>query len=238
MENLGNHVRIGTVRETQDTMFAMYQHFYNVCEWVTKNRPRTEINLTLYSILSASPAYLKVAAQNIGNHVSVLALATRSLYELDLRVRHILASPENMNAWQSEAVEDKIQVLQGILGIETTKENEQQRAILRTEIDRLKSLRTKHKLPELKRIPTISSIAKSCGMSDEHAALFKMFSKLVHPSSYLVNDYSNATSPQVFAILSIHLQLYAWDLFSRICDALEVPETARSFSNNRKTDDA
>jgi hypothetical protein len=170
--------------------------------------------------------------------VAVYVVAARSLYELDLRTRHILASPSNMKAWHSEAVEDKIQLLQGILGIDTTKANEEHRAILRGEIDRLKSLRSKHKLPEISHTPTTASIAKTCGVSDEHSALFKMFSKLVHPSSYLVNDYPNAASPQVFAILQIRVQLYGWDLFLRICDALQVPETVRSISNTRQIDDA
>lgn len=62
---------------------------------------------------------------------------------------------------------------------------------------------------------------------DEYKALFKLFSKLVHPSSYLVNSYKDATSPEITSVLQIYLQLYVWDLFCRVCDALYVPENIR-----------
>jgi len=54
----------------------------------------------------------------------------------------------------------------------------------------------------------------------------------------MVNVYLNAASAEVSIILQIHLQLYAWDLFSHICDALSVPETVRTFSYNTQAKDA
>ena len=238
VERLGNRVQIGTIDETQRLLTTIFHHFQEVCQWITKNVPRTEQSLTLFNILSSSAAYIKVAADNLQNHISVLALATRSLYELHLRVRYILASPDNMRAWQAEAAMDKIQVLEGVLELETVGDTRRERAMLQDEIARIKSLLSQHNLPEIKRLPTTRSIAESVGKSSEHKALFKLFSKLVHPSSYLVNNYLNAASAEVSIILQIHLQLFAWDLFSRICDALSVPETVRSFSYNGQERDA
>ena len=65
------------------------------------------------------------------------------------------------------------------------------------------------------------------GLSDEHKNLYKLFSKVVHPSSYLVNDYKNAASIETRMILQTRAQLYAWDTFSRVCEYFNVPGELR-----------
>ena len=42
--------------------------------------------------------------------------------------------------------------------------------------------------------PSAGQIAQQIGRSEEHKNLYKLFSKIVHPSSHLVNDYKNASS--------------------------------------------
>jgi len=112
------------------------------------------------------------------------------------------------------------------------------RFVLRGEISRLKSLRKKYDLPERKHLPSSAAIAKRVDLKKEHDALFKLFSKLVHPSSYLINDYENAASSEVKMILKIHAQLYAWDTFSRVCSAVSVPQTIREVSHSITGGDA
>lgn len=186
-------------------------------------------NLALFNLLTASASYLKVAGDNIETHISVLAMVTRNLYEINLQVRDILRSSDGIQRWQAEAIADKIQMLEGILELDTVSDTASQRAVLQTEIDRLRSLRHKHGLPDIKPV-SAGNIAKSVGLSREHSALFKLFSKLVHPSSYLVNDYKNAASDEIRMTLQIHAQLYAWDTFGRICDAVSMPKSVRDSS--------
>lgn len=132
-----------------------------------------------------------------------------------------------MEAWQAEAALDKIEVLKGISQLNTLSDNATQKDILQKEIERLRNLTKKYSLPNNKKIPTSSVIAREVGLVNEHKALFKLFSKLVHPSSYLVNDFTDANSNEVRNILLIHLQIYAIDSFCRICDALSVPKNIR-----------
>ena len=85
---------------------------------------RTELTTTsAYSIFWKQPqCTLHFAAVGTEQHVSILALATRSVYELDLRARHVLASSENMVAWQSEAVLDQIEIYESLLRIPNSPE--------------------------------------------------------------------------------------------------------------------
>ncbi|GAB4450561.1 MAG: hypothetical protein Fur0044_46070 [Anaerolineae bacterium] len=232
-QTLRDKIQIGTLSEVHKVLMAMHQHFQNVCLWITSNVRRTDRTLALFNLLSATSGYLHIAAHNLQTHPSILALATRSLYELNLRTQHLLASDENFSAWQAEAALDKIELLEGILLLQTNTDLEQERAILQNEIDRLKNLSTNYGLPSLGRIPSTAQIANSVGKKDEHKALFKLFSKVVHPSSYLVNDYQNAASGEVSFILQTHTQLYAWDIFSQICTALNIPELIRVLPNEK-----
>jgi len=204
----------------------MAERFRLACKWISENVSRSEKTLALFNLLAASANYLDVAANNIEGHISTIALATRSLYEINLQTRDILFSSDSLRRWQGEAVTDKIQVLEGILGLDTVSALSEQRKALRTEIDRLLSLREKYRLPAGRPSGT-GEIAKSVGLAREHNTLFKLFSKLVHPSSYLTNDYGNAASDETAKNLQIHAQVYAWDTFSRICDAVSMPKSTR-----------
>ena len=183
----------------------------------------------------ASAGFLRVFAENIDNHISVIALGTRNLYEINLQTRDVISSITGLRRWHGEAITDKIQILEGVLELTTVSDTSGHRKVISNEIDRLKSLRNQNRLPDAG--PSgARKIADSVGLSPEHRALFKLFSKLVHPSSYLVNDYRNAASDEIAMILQIHAQLYAWDTFSRICDKVSMPDAVRRrLEGERKT---
>ena len=226
-KKLGDIVRTGTNKDVEHCLKQMECGFLSVCDWIRSNSPRNEQNVTLWNLLASSAQYLGLASANLENHASVLALATRSLYEINLRTRSVILSEENMRQWHSEALTDKIQVLEGLLGLDTVNDMNTQRATLRAEVERLTGLREKYKLPTVKKPLDAGIIANELGLSREHKSLFKLITKLVHPSSYLINDYSNAASSETKAILQMHAQLYAWDTFSRICDVIQVPKAVR-----------
>jgi hypothetical protein len=112
MAKLKDMTQIGSPAETARVLMAMAEHFLATCDWIRTNVKRTDATIALFNILRASAEYIEVISHNIKGHVSVLALATRSLYELKLRVRHNLISENNMKICLSETVTDKIQVLE------------------------------------------------------------------------------------------------------------------------------
>ena len=221
---LGDIVRTGTVVDVEHRLKQMEGGFLSVCDWIRNNCPRDERNVTLFNLLASSTQYLGLASANLESHASILALATRSLYEINLRTRSVILSEENLRQWQSEVLTDKIQVIEGLLELDTVNTMHTQRATLRAEVERLTALREKYNLPTVRKPLDAGVIANDLGLSREHKALFKLITKLVHPSSYLINDYSNAASDETKAILQIQAQVYAWDTFSRICDAVHVPQ--------------
>jgi|GEM_PF-1149056 len=228
-KRLSEHIIIGNTDQVVSILKRMQSHFRGVCEWIPTHIERTAQAVIFHHLLRATANYLMIASANVNGHVSVLAVATRSLYELRLRTEYMINFPEHFSTWQAEAATDKIQLLEGIVGIQTDCEYTNEHAILIEEIKRIRELLKKYGFEELTTIPSTASIAKKLGKEDEHRSLFKLLSKLVHPSSYLVNDYENAASQEVYQVLQVKCQLYAWDIFTRTCDALAVPEDVRSF---------
>lgn len=225
-DRLGDRVRTGTVAECAETFLQMAINFRSAGGWISENLERNDKTLTLFNLLAASANCLDMAAKNIGEHISAIALATRNLYEINLQTLDILRSSDSLQRWLGEAVTDKIEVFEGILSLDTVDAAVEPHEVIRTEIERLLSLRKKHVLPAARPSGAVE-IAKSVGRTEEHKALFKLFSKLVHPSSYLVNNYKDANSDEIAMMLQVHAQLYAWDTFSRICDAVSMPEPVR-----------
>ena len=223
-DTLGGRARYGTVAECTECFQQTANKIRSAGAWVSDNLERNDKTVTLFNLLSASADYLDLAAENIEEHISLIALATRNLYEINLQTCDILRSPDSLLRWLGEAVTDKIEVLEGVLSLKTG--DAKIRAVLRTEIERLSSLREKHDLPNARPSSAVD-IAKSLGRGEEHKALYKLFSKLVHPSSYFVNDYKNAASDEVRTTLQLHAQFYAWDTFGRICDEVMMPEQIR-----------
>jgi len=74
---------------------------------------------------------------------------------------------------------------------------------------------------------SVRDLAKAVGHEEDYRALFKLYSKLVHPSSYLLNRSADeAHGVAIRQILVLKLQLYAYDLLERIRQSLKIPDEA------------
>ncbi len=223
---LGDKVKVGSREECADAMKGTMRALQEAGRWISTHVTRTDKSVALVNLLEATAKYLNSATLNINGHISIVALCTRNIYEANLQVRDLLRTPSGLQRWLGEAVTDKIDLLEGILSLESASNTSKERQIVQTEIERLQLLRDKYSLPSAKPSPA-GTIARDVGLSEEHKALFKLFSKLVHPSSFLINDFSSAESSEHYSILQIHAQLYAWDTFLRACGDASMPDEIR-----------
>lgn len=222
-KRLRNLVVEGDQEELTKNVDKIIKQFRFITRWIDKNVARTEKRLILVNLLSSTSDYLELMKSSLNSHISVLALCTRNIYEINIRTRSLIEDQDEMAKWQSEAVTDKVQTLEGILSLASESENINEQNILKSEIDRLNGLLQKYGFPVVKQPANTGSIAYKVGQVGEHKALFKLYSKLVHPSSYLVNDYGGASSIENQKTLQIHAQLHAHDTASRVCEQFSIP---------------
>ncbi len=58
--------------------------------WIDENLDRTEQRVIFCNLLSSVSDYLEVTKISLNSHISVLALSTRSIYELNVRLRSLI----------------------------------------------------------------------------------------------------------------------------------------------------
>lgn len=222
-KRLRDHVVEGNQLELKKNVDKIIKKSRFIIRWIDRNVARTEKRVILVNLLSSTSDYLELMKSSLNSHISVLALCTRNIYEINIRARSLIEHQDEMAKWQSEAVTDKVQTLEGILSLANESENINEQNILKSEIDRLNGLVQKYGFPVVKQPASTGNIANKVGQEGEHKALFKLYSKLVHPSSYLVNDYGGASSIENQKTLQIHAQLYAHDTVSRVCEQFAIP---------------
>jgi hypothetical protein len=192
----------------------------NSAQWVKEHLARDERNLALLNILVAPSDCIDLCTRNLSGSLALQAFCTRTVFELDLRLRHVLLSEANLKTWIAEAAKDRLELLEGMIALGETGDSKVQ--VLRGEQKRIEAIIAKHQLRQARPL-AVATLAQEVGLEEERKSLFKLFSKLVHPSSYLVNSGNIMSDTQMRHVLLLHFQLYLLDLVKRVTDELGVP---------------
>ena len=193
--------------------------------WLGKNGEQSDKNILLVNLLNASIRYLEISARSVSGPVQPAALATRSLFELNLITRYMLGSPNGMKRWYREYVRDYIEILEGANEINSPASRGEPRKVFEDDIKHLEALLENDKLPDEKR-KQMSEIARVVGMESEYRAIYKLCSKLIHPSSILVNAHDYASHEAIADILQMHARHNAWTICKLISTEASIPEGA------------
>lgn len=221
---LADIVQYGSPQDIRKALLNIRGNILETTKWMHKNTVRDQKNLTPHNFLFASVPYIDLVLSLKVAPTQLLAFCARNLYELHLQCRYVQRDEECLKQWVAEAVTDHIEIMEGFLGLDT-KDHAQQRKILEEEINRKEELLRKYNLQRKKPYPA-GSIAKDLGKEEEHRALFRIFTKLLHPTSYLVNSsVEEVQNPQMRNILIIHIQLYAWDIIGNVREAVNFQGT-------------
>jgi hypothetical protein len=157
--------------------------------------------------------------------VAGLAWAARNLFELNLIVRHVLSTEENFRSWLGQAIGDEQDFLSAVLAYaDYPLDGGSRRAIEQRRLA-LAGMAERHRLQPAKPF-RVQALAAALGEQEEYGALFKLFSKYVHPSSLYINAYAH-TPPEIswLNVFLVKAQFYAGDTIGRISQAvgLEAP---------------
>ncbi len=214
MPTFGDHVRWGSPEDQSAALTDLSRQLIARANEIAAATPRTEASAVHERLLRAAAGTVDlVAKDSVDAPLPVLALATRNLFEINLRARHVMASEANLRRWLSEVLLDRIHLYEGIL---TLGGSEELRGQILKEIEDNRALARKHGLA-LKGSPMhTSQLAEEVGMQQEYTGLFKFYSKLLHPTSYAVNVSPAEVGSLVNRnILLGQLQLYGHDLLGR-----------------------
>lgn len=189
------------------------KNLLELIEQSANNRDRKFID---FRILSATIKELqKISINEL--HNESLALSTRNIFELNMIYQYTCLSDVNLQEWKGNSVYDEIEIFQGILKL-SENPNHESRKIIQSRIDTLKATVQNKNIKISKQLNT-KNLAEKVGLVNEYEGLFKLYSKFIHPTSYLLNSNpEDINSLQYKNIFLMQLQIYLSDLETKLRD--------------------
>lgn len=176
------------------------------------NRERKFID---YRILSAAIKEIqRISVHELNNET--LALSTRNIFELNMIYQYTCLNDENLREWIGNKAKDEIEILEGMLTL-SEKPNSEDEKIVKARIDSIKTTAQNNNYKISKQLNT-KMLAEKVGLVKEYEGLFKLYSKFIHPTSYLINSNPEAiNSLQYKNIFLMQFQIYLSDLENKLC---------------------
>lgn len=219
-KRLRDIVKFGDLSKKSNALRSNISLIDKHLKFIRTNLERTERNLVLYNLLKKTRLYLYCLMTSLDGPTEQLGFITRILFELNLLTRYVLMDEDNLKRFVAQTGDDKIKILEGILEF-LQDSSEENAKIIEEEINRIKTLKQKHNLTSIKSLPNFKDIARIVGLEKEYKALYKLFSKYVHPTPYIINGSPEEIhGNEVRNIFLIHAQLYAGDTFQRIKEVI------------------
>ncbi|MCI0380474.1 MAG: hypothetical protein L0215_23050 [Gemmataceae bacterium] len=208
--------------DVRSTFERLIRTSSGVCTWIKDNKPRTDDTLIPFNFLACSVTYLEITRNTMPAPIQVVALCTRSVYELCLLARKVLPDPQERRRWLDETASDNVSVMEAwyeLVGVSSPLAG-----TLRGQIEAFKRGITSKGGDFSQRPSRIADLAKEFGLEKEHKALFGLFSKLVHPSAFLINGWQHNKDQTLATTLILNLLDYADRLLQLVGSHVGTPE--------------
>lgn len=147
--------------------------------------------------------------------IELLALSVRNTFEILLRLLHIIESDGNLQAWRTEAFTDQIQIYEAML---TLPGPENAKSVIQDEVERVRQQADARGLSPGPRPLMMRDLVKGTKYKQEYEAFYKLYSKLIHPSAWLVNMPTAVESNMYHMKLVYGAQLYGWLILKTVED--------------------
>jgi hypothetical protein len=208
--------RLKDIVQQQATTAAVTNHLRHLAETCSslavelQRREDRSDRLVAYANFSLYVAgELRRTAIFYPNDVPGLAWTARNLFEAYLLVKYISQSDAKLLEWMGQGITDETDFIDGMLFCADPDESGTQIDMLQTQRVRLLDLAKRHNLQKVKPFRVVD-LAKGLGEEEEYGALFKLFSKYVHPSSLYINKWALVHPDSAYVeIFQIKAQVYA-----------------------------
>ncbi|HEA3089006.1 TPA: hypothetical protein RVR74_001294 [Aeromonas salmonicida] len=197
-----------------------YQKTIAWLQGIQSQAPTKEAEI-LKNILVSTLGYTKYIKSGAFKDIQLLALGVRSVLENLSRARFIMKDDENLDRWLSEVITDQKTVIKGFLSLGDASSDSIK--ALEIELTRLDRLCEKYNFPVVKQPQQVKTMTEAVGLVEDYDSIYKLTSKLIHPSSLYINSRSTLDNKEYHNILVICGQLYLISMLNEICMKLNAP---------------
>ena len=154
----------------------------NVIEQSNVNRERKSIDYRI--VLTAISKIQSIKLYELKN--DTLALSTRNVFELNIIYKYTHLSNDNLKEWIGNRIKDETEILDGMLKL-SEQPNSSVEEIIQDRINEINKVAQDKNIVVRKQINT-RVLAEKVGLFSEYEGLFKLYSKFIHPTSFLINS--------------------------------------------------
>lgn len=133
--------------------------------------------------------------------IEQIAISARNLFECYLLIAYVIDDPSRAKEFISQKAFEELEINEGFLSLTTTATSGTNIKIIQDRMDYIKTLMKSAELTP-SRHWTVSHLALQTNNKIEYDAFFKLYSKYVHPSSWIVNshdyEYDNPVFKNIF----------------------------------------
>jgi hypothetical protein len=139
--------------------------------------------------------------------IEFCALTARSLFECYLVIAFILSDPPRAKEFLGLKASEELEINEGFLYLTKPSTPEEIKKTIHHRMDYIKQVMEKDEIA-LKRPWPVKYLAEQTNNKLEYQAFFKLYSKYVHPSSWIVNssinEYGNPVFRNIFLLQGQH----------------------------------
>ena len=163
----------------------------------------------LKNLVNTSSTLIERQIKFIEEPIEISAWIARNLFECYLMASYITSNPEKAKEFFVQKATDELEIYEGLLSLNKINNTKTDEAPIRQRMEKIRTVIKKHDLIEGS-YWTVGMLAKQTGNREEYDAFFKLYSKYVHPTSWLINGQRNEyDSPTYRNIFWLQSQYYA-----------------------------
>jgi hypothetical protein len=204
--------RFGSLEEAKENLFKLQKELKLCASKVPFGVNNDYTGHALQNLVNFSSTLLERLVKYLEEPIEMSAWIARNLFECYLISVYITSDPERAKEFLVQKASDELEIYEGILTLNKLANTKTNETPIRERMEHIKKTMKKHNLIEASHW-TVGMLAKQTGNKDEYDAFFKLYSKYVHPSSWLINAQLNESDNSVFRnVFLLQSQLYAASL--------------------------
>lgn len=134
---------------------------------------------------------------NQNEPIESVAISARNLFECYLLIAYVIDDPSKAKEFISQKAFDELEISEGFLSLTNATTPETSITMIQNRMDYIKKLMASAELTP-SRHWSVSHLARQTNNKVEYDAFFKLYSKYVHPSSWIVNSHDYERDNPVF----------------------------------------
>lgn len=218
--NFGDKVIFGS---TNDVNTNLRRIISVLTEEVAKLRNKQLDDYPLFALRALSTYTGVLFDRLISNQnfpIEYNAITARNLFECYLIIAYMIKDTSKAKEFISQKAYEELEINEGFLSLKTTKTSETSLKQIQDRMDYIRQLMKNNGLTP-SRSWTVKHLAEQTNNKLEYKAFFRLYSKYVHPSSWVVNSVSTEYDNPIFRnIFFLQGQHYASCITKLISDYL------------------